>query len=207
MSIWGIVVAAGDGRRFGGAKQHFELKGRPLWEWSRDALIEGGVDDVVVVGLVPGGVEGGVRRRDSVAAGLARVPAQAAVIMVHDAARPLASSRLVARLCAHLVAEGVDCVVPVVPVRDTVVEVEGSRVVRTLDRNRLVAVQTPQVFRAGALRKAHAEFEGDATDDASMVEAIGARVVTVSGERAAMKITYPEDMAIAESFLRKGAGP
>ncbi len=204
MRTWGIVVAAGSGSRFGGPKHVLELDGRPLWVWARDALLEGGVDEVTVVGPVPGGVAGGTRRQDSVAAGLAEVPAGIEVIAVHDAARPLASSGLVGRLLEALDAGDAHGVVPAVPVSDTIKVVDADRIVSTLDRHSLVAVQTPQVFRAEWLRRAHGSAAGDATDDAAMVEAIGGTVITVPGEPAALKITYPGDVRAAVQHLEVG---
>lgn len=203
MTTWGIVLAAGRGSRFGGAKHELELEGHPLWAWARDALLEGGVDDVVLVGPVPGGVAGGVRRQDSVRAGLEAVPASAQVIAVHDAARPLASPSMISRLIETVVSGAADGVVPVLPVRDTIKQVEDDRIVATLDRHGLVAAQTPQVFRAEWLRRAHLTVTGDATDDASMVESIGGTVITAPGEPAATKITYPEDVVVALHHLEQ----
>lgn len=203
MSTWGIVVAAGRGTRFGGAKHELELEGHPLWAWARDALLEAGADDVVLVGPVPGGVAGGVRRQDSVAAGLSAVPGSADIVAVHDAARPLAGPAMIARLIDLVRSGAADGVVPVIPVRDTIKRVQGDRIVATLDREGLVAAQTPQVFRASWLRRAHREVTGDATDDASMVESIGGSVITAPGEPAAMKITYPEDVVTALHHLEQ----
>ena len=198
--MWGIVAAAGSGSRFGGRKQEATLHGRPLWEWARDALLDGGAAQVVVVGA-EGGVPGGAQRRDSVAAGLAEVPAGADLIAVHDAARPLASARLVRALTEALRTEGAQGAVPALPIADTVKQIKGNLVVATPDRAALAAAQTPQVFQAAALREAHARYPGPATDDAAMVEALGGRVVTVPGERAALKITFPEDLAAARAWL------
>ena len=202
--MWAIVVAAGGGSRFGGAKHDHELDGRPLWQWGRDALLEGGAASVVVVGPVEGGVPGGRRRQDSVANGLAVVPTEVEYVAIHDAARPLASALLVEDMHRLLIASDMDGVVPVVPLQDTVKEVAESRVVRrTLDRTQLVAVQTPQMFRADVLRAAHGAYVGDATDDAAMVEAMGGSVMTMAGERTALKITYPEDMVMARHYLNR----
>lgn len=194
------MAAAGSGSRFGGRKQEADLEGRPLWEWARDALLDGGATQVVIVGAGRG-VPGGAQRRDSVAAGLAAVPAEADLIAVHDAARPLASARLVKALTDALRTEGAQGAVPALPITDTVKQIKGNLVVATPDRAALAAVQTPQVFQAGALREAHARYPGPATDDAAMVEALGGRVVTVPGERAALKITFPEDLATARAWL------
>lgn len=201
MIVAGIVVAAGKGERFGGAKHLRELGGKPLWVRARDALLEGGVAQVVVVGDVPGGIAGGARRRDSTAAGLDHLPAEASLVLVHDAARPLAAPELVRRVIDRLRDGGVDAVVPAVPVRDTIKRVSGGRVVETLDRSTLVAVQTPQGFTFDALRRAHAASDDDAPDDAVLVERNGGTVVTVPGDPINLKVTYPQDLAVAEALL------
>lgn len=200
MTAWGIVVAAGRGIRFGGAKHARPLAGRPLYEWARRCLLEGGAAEVIVVGDVPGGVAGGARRRDSVAAGLARVPAEVRWVLVHDAARPLASPALVRAVLARLEAGGADGVVPALAVRDALKRVDGDTVAASVDRSSLVTVQTPQGFDAGVLRRAHEEVPGDAADDAELVTAAGGVVVTVPGEGRNLKITYPEDLALAEAL-------
>ena len=200
--MWGIVAAAGSGSRFGGRKQEVSLGGRPLWEWAREALLAGGAAQVVVVGAGDG-EPGGPQRRDSVAAGLAAVPAEVDLIAVHDAARPLASARLVRAVTEALRRERAQGAVPALPVTDTVKQVRGNLVAATPDRDGLIVAQTPQVFRAGALRDAHARYSGTAADDAAMVEALGGRVVTVPGERAALKITFPEDLEAVRAWLER----
>ena len=201
--MWGIVVAAGSGSRFGGRKQDALLDGRPLWMWARDALLAGGAAQVVVVGTEDG-APGGERRRDSVAAGLAEVPAETDMIAVHDAARPLAPARLLAALAEALRTEQADGAVPVLPMVDAVKQVRGNLVTATPDRSGLASAQTPQLFQAGALREAHARYPGEAADDAAMVEALGGRVVAVPGERAAFKVTFPEDLRLARTWLEAG---
>ena len=201
MIVSGIVVAAGLGSRFGAMKQHTELDGVPIWQWARKALLDGGVDDVVMVGPVEGGIPGGERRRDSVAAGLTGLRDGTDFVLVHDAARPLAGPELVGRVIERLIRGDVDGVVPVVPIRDTLKEVAGSAVVGTVDRSNLVGVQTPQGFRVSALIRAHASFEGDATDDASMVEGVGGSIVWVIGDPGNLKLTYPEDLQVMEALL------
>jgi 2-C-methyl-D-erythritol 4-phosphate cytidylyltransferase len=199
VTVWAIVVAAGSGSRFGKPKQFERLAGRTILEWSLDAA-RGACDDVVTV--VPpgtsGGVSGGATRSESVRAGLAAVPDDADVIVVHDAARPLASPALFAAVI-DAVRGGADAAIPGVPVTDTVKRVDGERVVDTVDRDALVAVQTPQAFRADLLRKAHAG-DADATDDAALVEALGGTVVVVPGEAANIKVTTPQDLRIAEAL-------
>lgn len=201
MVVWTIVVAAGSGSRFGGPKQHADLGGRSVLERSLAAarVVSDGV--VVVVSGSHGeadGVDGadsvvigGATRSASVANGLAAVPTRADVILVHDAARPLASPSLFERVVAAVRA-GADAAVPTVPVVDTIRAVDGG----TVDRERLRAVQTPQGFRAAPLRGVHADG-GEATDDASLVELAGGRVVLVEGERTNIKITEPTDLAVA----------
>jgi 2-C-methyl-D-erythritol 4-phosphate cytidylyltransferase len=159
----------------------------------------GGFDPVVVPAdtLV---VRGGTRRSDSVRRALEVIPESAEVIVVHDAARPCASADLFEAVVGEI-RGGASGAVPVVAVTDTIKRVEGRHVVETLDRAKLVAVQTPQAFRADVLRRAHAA-EADATDDAALVEAIGEEVVVVEGEVANLKITRPEDLERAAGYLR-----
>jgi 2-C-methyl-D-erythritol 4-phosphate cytidylyltransferase len=148
---------------------------------------------------VAAAVPGGGRRSDSVRIGLDAVDADAEIVVVHDAARPLASPRLYGAVIAA-VRGGAAAAVPAVPVVDTVKRVEGTRVLETVARDDLVAIQTPQAFRADALRRAHAD-RADATDDAALVEATGGTVVVVPGEATNLKITTPEDLVIAVALL------
>ena len=200
MSIWAIVVAAGSGSRFGGQKQFETLEGRRVVDWAI-AACRSVADEVVVVvpsdrldetfaaGFVVGG---GVTRSASVRCGLDVVESSAEVIVVHDAARPFAAPALFEAVVGA-VRDGADGAVPGVPLADTVKRVAGNRVVATLDRAELVAVQTPQAFAAAALRRAHADA-GEATDDAALVEAAGGRVVVVPGDAANTKITLRADL-------------
>lgn len=197
--IWTIVVGGGSGRRFGRPKQYETLDDERIID--RSARIAALVSDGVVVVVPPadaereGAVAGGATRSESVRAGLAHVPADCDVICVHDAARPLASSGLYRAVIAAIVDDpGVDGAVPGVPVADTVkiVDDDGG-VVSTPDRRSLVAVQTPQAFRATVLRAAHASGS-DGTDDASLVEQRGGRVIVVAGEPLNRKITHAEDL-------------
>ncbi|MGZ5382583.1 MAG: IspD/TarI family cytidylyltransferase [Acidimicrobiia bacterium] len=201
MTAWGIVVAAGTGSRFGQPKHELLLQGRPLWEWARHSLLEGGVSDVVVVGSVPGGIPGGRRRRDSVAAGLGMVPESIQAVVIHDAARPLADPALVVRVLQRLAVGDVAGVVPGIPVRDTLKRVEEDRVVATIDRDDLISVQTPQAFVTAALRAAHAADDADASDDAALLERAGASVAWVAGDPGNLKVTYPGDLRILEAMI------
>jgi 2-C-methyl-D-erythritol 4-phosphate cytidylyltransferase len=215
--VWSIVVAGGSGRRFGRPKQYAELAGRPVLAWAVEACRPWSAGVVLVVPADghrddPHGadtvVPGGLTRADSVRRGLAAVPPDAEVIVVHDAARPLASGALF-RAVIHAVDEGgADGAVPGLPVGDTIKVVDEARTVtRTLDRASLVAVQTPQAFRAGILREAHeaaaggAESAADATDDAMMVEALGGTVRVVDGEPGNLKITTPGDLETAADLV------
>lgn len=195
--MWAIVVAAGVGERFGGPKQFEPLGAGTVLDRSL-AVARRVVDGVVVVvppgrDPSPGEVGGGVTRSDSVRCGLAAVPGDAEVIVVHDGARPFASARLYEAVI-DAVRAGADGAVPGVPVTDTikVVDDDGA-VVATPDRARLVAVQTPQAFAAMRLRAAH-EGAPQGTDDAALVEAAGGRVVVVAGEADNRKLTVPEDL-------------
>lgn len=200
MSVVGIVPAAGAGERLGAdvPKAFAVLGGKPMLEWSVEVLRE--VCDRVVVAVPPDRVQppdyvaGGATRSESVRNALAAAP-EASVFVVHDAARPLVTVELVRRCLDAL--EGVDGAIAAVPVTDTVKEVEDGRVVRTPDRGRLWAVQTPQVFRADALRRA----SGDATDDAALVEAAGGSVRVVEGSAENLKVTRPLDVRVAEMLL------
>jgi 2-C-methyl-D-erythritol 4-phosphate cytidylyltransferase len=201
MSTFGIVVAAGSGERFGRPKATVSLDGLPLWQWASNALTEGGCDSVVVVGDVPDGIPGGARRRDSVAAGLAVAPAGTVHVLIHDAARPLASSELVRRVVDAL-REGSPAVIPGIAVRDTLKRVEGGTVIDTIDRTDLVSVQTPQGFDIETLRVAHRSSDEDATDDAVLVERMGVAVSVVAGEPHNLKVTYPGDLDVARGLIR-----
>lgn len=198
--VWGIVVAGGQGDRFGGQKQYQLLGGEPLWEWARRSLVEGGVENVVLVADREGAAPPGPRRRDSVASGLAEVPPDAEYVLVHDAARPLAGGALVKRVLDRLTSGDVDGVVPAVPLRDAVKRVEGDTVREAVDRQGLSVVQTPQGFRTSSLRDAHSALHHDAADDAELVAAIGGRVVVVPGEITNIKVTYPEDLRLVEAI-------
>ena len=204
--VWAIVVAAGSGSRFGGAKQYAPLAGRRVLDWSLDAArsVADGVVLVVAPDLVADDepaadavVAGGDTRSASVRNGLAAVPADARVVLVHDGARPLATHGLF-RAVADAVLAGAEVVVPVVGVVDTVTDAHGVPV----DREALRAVQTPQGFRADMLRAVHAG-RPEATDDASLVVAGGGRLRHVHGERWNLKITEPDDLAVAEAVLEQ----
>lgn len=212
-----IVLAGGGSSRMGGVdKLWADLGGRPLIAHALRALAATpGVSAVIAVapaarhaalaallegcGVAVRCVEGGARRQDSVAAGIAAAP-EASWYLVHDGARPLATAALAARVLEAARAHG--AAVPGVPLVDTVKRVdEEGRVIETLERAALRAVQTPQAFRGALLRRAHAEASADATDDAALVEHLGAAVVVVAGEPANVKVTMPADLALLRALL------
>ncbi len=225
------MVAGGAGRRFGEPKQFVQLAGQPVAAWSV-AAARAVADGVVLVVPGPGRdgpgpgpgteiesitdlgvpdthanrvVRGGATRAESVRAGLAAVPDDADIIVVHDAVRPLATPALFSAVVDAVRVDGVDGVVPVLPVTDTLKRAAGGTVSATVDRDGLVSVQTPQAFVATILRSAHASG-AEATDDASLVENIGATVGTVAGEPHNLKLTRPEDLVLAEALMRALAG-
>ena len=211
-----LVAAAGLGTRLGGGipKALRVLAGESLLSHAvRRVAAAPSVGCVVVaappedpgaVGRLPGPVTvvpGGATRQASVAAALAAVPDEYQIILIHDAARALAPTRLVEAVAAAVRA-GWDAVIPVLPVVDTIKEVATSGVVvGTVDRSVLRVVQTPQGFRRAVLAAAHAAATDDHTDDAGMVEKLGVRVHTVPGDEAAFKITRPVDLMLAEVLL------
>ncbi len=226
MSVAAIVPAAGSGDRLGGGipKAFRLLAGTTLLRRSADAVATS-VDLVVVavpadrrdadwrnaaVAALEGAacptrvVAGGASRQASVAAALAVLPPDVDVVLVHDAARPLMPPAVVAAVIAAVRA-GAPGVIPALAVPDTLKSVDASgRVLRTVDRTGLVAVQTPQGFRRDVLERAHRADPGVATDDAALVEALGIPVLTVPGDPAGFKITTPYDVVLAEALLGGG---
>ena len=210
MKTVALIVAAGQGVRSGGGvpKQYAPLAGRSMVAWSHAALVaHPAVDDVMVVigagqeallaETLPGArfVIGGATRRASVAAGLAATGA-ADRVLIHDAARPFVPHAVIARLLDAL--DTHDGAVPVLPVADTLVSTGGD----TVPRDDLRRVQTPQAFRFGAIRRAHAGWSGgEATDDAQMLRALGGSVALVLGDAMLEKVTWPEDFAAAEARI------
>jgi 2-C-methyl-D-erythritol 4-phosphate cytidylyltransferase len=212
VSVWVVVVAAGSGERFGAPKQFARLGGRAMVQWAVDAA-RAVADGVVLVlpsaratddaasAAVAGAdvvVDGGDSRAASVRAGLAAVPDGAEVIVVHDGARPLASPALF-RAVVDAVTGGADAAIPAIAVSDPLKRVEEGAVTDTVARTGLVAVQTPQAFRAGVLRRAHAAGS-DATDDAALVESTGATVRVVPGEPRNIKVTTVADLEMAQAL-------
>jgi len=207
-----LLVAAGSGERLGASrpKAFVTLAGRPMLEWSVDALRAAGLSRVVVA-LPPGesppagcvGVVGGETRSASVRAALTAA-GEGESVVVHDAARPLVSPELFRETLGAL--SGADCAVAAAQVTDTVKEAgPDHRVVATLDRSRLWAIQTPQAFRRAALERAldvSADVLAAATDDAWLVERAGGSVVVVPAPPGNFKVTTPHDLQVAELLLR-----
>jgi 2-C-methyl-D-erythritol 4-phosphate cytidylyltransferase len=220
MSVWAVIVAAGRGERLGldRPKAFAKLNDRPLLAESLERLeASDWIDSIVVAappdweepvillaeelgcGKVVAAVAGGETRTASVRAALAEVSDDAAVVLVHDAARPVLPEEVIDRLLTAL-NEGWDGVVPGLSIGDTVKRVERDQVVETLDRNGLVAAQTPQAFLWPALRDAVAAGD-DATDCAALVEARGGRVKVVLGDRRLLKVTDRADLETVAGLL------
>jgi 2-C-methyl-D-erythritol 4-phosphate cytidylyltransferase len=216
-----VLAAAGGGERLNAQrpKAFVPLAGRPLLAESLERLDVSGWVDAIVVAAPPGWEEptillaeelaaskvssvvtGGATRAESVRAALAEVPDTAVAVIVHDAARPLVDEGVLERVLEALA--GADGAVPALPIADTVKRVEEGVVVETLERRSLVAVQTPQAFRAHTLRDAYAGGLEGATDCASLVERRGGRIRVVQGERRLLKVTTDGDLALVESWLR-----
>ncbi|WP_089297687.1 2-C-methyl-D-erythritol 4-phosphate cytidylyltransferase [Actinoplanes regularis] len=214
-----VVPAAGAGVRLGpgGPKALRLLEGEPLLVHAVRRLAAAPSVRLIVVAAPPADVDavhallapvapvtvvaGGAERQESVAAALAAVPEEVAIVLVHDAARCLTPPSVIERVAAA-VREGADAVIPVLPVVDTIKEVDGDDIVLgTVDRSALRAVQTPQGFRATMLRAAHAAAADSHTDDAGAVEKLGIPVRCVPGSDLALKITRPIDLALATHLL------
>ncbi len=224
--FWTIIVAAGCGQRFGTArpKQYLELAGRPVLMRAMDPFLDHGDPDRIILVIppedgdfikemldeyLPGArpllVPGGSTRQNSVYRGLSAIADDEGWVAVHDAARPLFDGAKLEEWKRKL--EECDAVLPVLPIADTVVEARDGRVSKLLDRRKLGAVQTPQLFRLSTLRAAHLEAiergEENASDDGGLVLALGAEVCTVPGDTANFKITRPEDFEWAQRELEE----
>jgi len=212
-----LVPAAGLGVRLGPGRPKAlrELAGEPLLVHALRGLRAVPEIGPVVVAVPPADVEavaallaaydvsvvaGGASRQDSVRLALAALPGEVGLVLVHDAARCLVPASVVTAVVDAL-RSGAGAVVPVLPVSDTIKQVDGQRVVATVDRSSLRAVQTPQGFARGVLERAHAAGTQDATDDAGLVEAVGGTVTTVAGSDEAFKLTGPLDLLLAEAVL------
>jgi 2-C-methyl-D-erythritol 4-phosphate cytidylyltransferase len=221
VAVWAVLAAAGRGERLGDDRPKafarlgdLPLLAEPLrrldesdWveriviaappEWEEPCIL---VAEELGAGKVASVVTGGETRTASVREALAAVGDDASVVLVHDAARPLLPEEVVERVLAPL-SEGYDGVVPALPVPDTIKRVRGNEVVETLDREGLVAVQTPQAFLPDALRRALADPSVTVSDCASAVEASGGRVIWVEGDPRLVKVTGPADLELVASWL------
>jgi 2-C-methyl-D-erythritol 4-phosphate cytidylyltransferase len=214
-----LIVAAGLGERLGASrpKALVELAGQPLLQWSVNVLRTVPAIERIVVALPAGveapvetvGVEGGAVRSESVRLALAAAGdgPDSELVLVHDAARPLLTAGLIEATLAAAEGEGVDAAIAATPVTDTVKQADGDGVVmRTLDRSGLWAVQTPQVFRRGALERAldvPDDMLVQATDDAWLVELAGGQVVVVPAPKDNLKVTTTLDLDLAELLLAR----
>lgn len=218
MSVWAVLAAAGRGERLGDDRPKafarlgdLPLVAEPLrrlddsdWidgivvaappDWEEPCIV---LAEQLGAGKVSTVVTGGATRAASVRTALAEVPEDAAVVLVHDAARPLVSDDVIERVLAPL-SEGYDGAVPVIQVSDTVKRVRAHEVVETVEREGLVLTQTPQAFLADALRRAAA---GEGTDCAALVEAQGGRIKAVQGDPQLLKVTSREDLELVASWL------
>ena len=208
----------------GGAapKQFLEVAGRPLVVHCIDRFCAAGGIDEIVLALPDAGdlqrrlagygpwpvsvraVQGGATRQQSVFAALQAASDAADLIIVHDGARPLVSPRTIREVIRA--ASGTGAAIAAAPCTDTIKEIEGGRVLRTLERSRLVRTQTPQAFRATWLREAHRRAARDrftGADDAALLERLGRPVAVVIGDAANIKVTTAGDLALAEAILRR----
>ncbi len=218
MHVSAIIAAGGRGSRYGSLhpKQVLSLAGRPILQWTVEAFLESEAITDLLVALPqdladsPPGylrsarkdihiVIGGERRRDSVANAFARVSSRADVVVVHDAARPLVTQVLIERTVTAAADSG--AAIAAVRAHDTVKRSDGIFIAATLPREEIFLAQTPQAFRVDVLRDALA-VAGDATDEAALAERAGHRVRLVEGDPRNLKITTPDDLAIAEHLLR-----
>jgi 2-C-methyl-D-erythritol 4-phosphate cytidylyltransferase len=229
MDLAVILAGAGEGRRMAGQgpKLLLDLEGKSLLQRAAlPFLRHGSVGEIVAVvpealvgparealARVPRervlgarAVAGGATRRESVRLGLEAIAPGAAYVAVHDVARPLVTTALIDRVLAAARTHG--AAIPALPIRDSVKEVDGERIIRSLPRERLRGAQTPQIFSRAILLRAHAQTQTgespDATDDAALVEALGFAVAVVAGESSNLKITEPSDLIVARALIQSG---
>ncbi|HUU52154.1 MAG TPA: 2-C-methyl-D-erythritol 4-phosphate cytidylyltransferase [Candidatus Heimdallarchaeota archaeon] len=216
--VTAIVVAAGEGQRFGAPKQFAPLRKKPVLEWclrSFDTHVQ--VAEIVLVLMsdiekeeyirrfpkISAVVTGGEHRQDSVIAGFNQIdPQKTGFVLIHDGVRPLVDHALLSRVIAATKENG--AAVPVIAIEDTVKAVEGDKVLRTVDREQLRRVQTPQGFSYSILKAALDQAREDnyySTDEAVLIERIGQEIVIVEGDPRNIKITTPDDIRIAEMYL------
>jgi 2-C-methyl-D-erythritol 4-phosphate cytidylyltransferase len=214
-NVTAIIVAAGEGKRFGSSKPYAVLKGKRILDHSLETFdCHPGIFDMVLVLRETGQkasfldkypklktvVKGGERRQDSVLLGFQHIdPARTDIVLVHDAARPLVKAGLIDRIIETTKAKG--AAIPVLPVNDTIKRIDGNRVSRTIDRQGLYCIQTPQGFSCEILGRAFEEALEDSemyTDEAALVEKLGVDVFAIPGDPRNIKITVLGDLKIAE---------
>lgn len=224
MTVAAIIVAAGQGQRFGHAGKAFAVAaGHPLAWWSIQAALEAQTIDELVVVCAPhtlsaansaardaGSIKpisvvlGGSRRQDSALAGLQATSAEVEVVAIHDAARPLVTGALFDSVVQDAMRYG--AAIAAIPVADTIKRVTNGFVLETVPRNDLIRVQTPQAFRKALLATAFAEAERDGlvvTDEATLIERSGQRVHVTAGLPENIKVTHPEELTLAEVLLQR----
>lgn len=217
-----VILAGGRGERMGGEKQFLDLCGKPLLLWSLETFLASGLFDETVLVLPPERIKSdgdrflamglklapaGATRMDSLRGGLAAISPAAALVAVHDGARPLVTAALIKECLAAAAKHGAS--VPAVPLKDTVKrsDAKGDFVAATLQRAELAAVQTPQCYRRDALDALmKAADGGDYTDESQLLERAGLPVKLVKSEYSNIKVTTPEDLVIAEALM-KGKTP
>ena len=216
MRVYAVVLAAGRGERFGSDKMAATLRGRPMWKWGFDTLASH--PDVCAVGvactpehveavraLVPHAafvVAGGTTRQQSAPAALDALPADAEALLIHDGARPFVDAAVISRVVAGVAEAG--AAAPGIAVVDTVKRLDDAGHVETLDRSRLLAMQTPQGARVDLLRRAFAGAGEGHTDELSMIEALGVVPKLVAGSEGNFKITLPGDLDRAKAIAGEG---
>jgi 2-C-methyl-D-erythritol 4-phosphate cytidylyltransferase len=216
--VTAIIVAAGEGKRFGLAKQFAPLKGKSVLDWCLEKFEKHpGIDNIVLVigephpsqeyarkyKKITSVTEGGERRQDSVYAGLGCVDEKITrIVLIHDGARPLVGEDLIKRTIEA--AGKKEAVVPVIPLDDTIKRVEGERIIQTEDRTHLYRSQTPQGFSCSLLKEAFISARRDGfygTDEASLVERVGKKVFVIQGDPKNIKITTQDDLRVAEVLI------
>jgi len=217
MKTVAIIVAGGKGKRMGKPKQFLKIAGKPMVSWTLAAFQKcRAVDAVILVvekenlsraqrlgfSKIIKVVEAGRERQDSVRNGLKVLPESAEIVVIHDGARPAVTESLIED--SIRAARRWGAAIVAVPVKDTIKQVNRKHEVKkTLKREELWAVQTPQAFKTSIIRQAYSRLKGKATDDASAVEKIGAKVKIIMGSYENLKVTTPEDLKIIEAILRR----
>lgn len=219
MKIVAILLAAGQGKRFGEKKQFIKLKGEPLFQYSINTINK--IDEItdVILVLPEEDIErikifsfknikkviGGKERQDSVYNALQEI-SNADIVIVHDTARPFATEKMFLDGIKNI-KKGFDGSITAIPSKDTIKKVKENKVIETLKRDELYIIQTPQTFKFDILKKAHEKAKQEnflGTDDSSLVERIGVNITINEGSILNFKITTKEDLILANCLLNKG---